>query len=123
MGHVERIGQVDHAEALRHMQRARVLLLPVNDTPNVMGFLPAKVFEYLSVQRPILCIAPAEADIRRVLGQDHCVLQRQDPAAFSSAVRKLFGAELPPLAHFPLFQRSALTNDLAVVLDRLSMKA
>lgn len=123
MGHVERIGQVDHEEALRHMQRARVLLLPVNDTPNVMGFLPAKVFEYLGVRRPILAIAPAEADITRILGEQHTVVQRNDASAMRNAVNGLFGPAsiVPPPS--PAFTRRELTGSLAALLDRMRAEA
>ena len=74
--HIERMGRVGHAEAMREMQRARVLLLPINDTPNSMGILPGKVFEYLSVGRPILAVGPKEGDIARVLGLDHLLISR-----------------------------------------------
>lgn len=123
IGHVERIGQVGHKEALRYMQSAHVLLLPVNDTPNVMGFLPAKVFEYLAVQRPILAIAPAEADIARVLGAQHTVVQRNDASAMRNAVNALFGAasEVPPPS--PAFTRRELTRSLAALLDRMRAEA
>lgn len=119
MDHVERIGQVGHAEALRHMQRARVLLLPVNDTPNVMGFLPAKVFEYLGVQRPILAIAPAQADITRVLGEQHTVVQRDNASAMRKVVNELFGpaSDVPPPSS--TFTRRELTGSLAALLDRM----
>jgi len=119
MGQVERIGQVGHAEALRHMQRARVLLLPVNDTPNVMGFLPAKVFEYLSVQRPILCIAPKEADIARVLGEGHVRVDRNDLVAMRAEVGRLFGAtKSQALAAHSCYSREELTKQLSDLLRR-----
>ncbi|MEX1133122.1 MAG: glycosyltransferase [Flavobacteriales bacterium] len=118
MDNVERVGQVDHAEALRHMQRARVLLLPVNNTPNVMGFLPAKVFEYLSVQRPILCVAPVEADIARVLGEAGWLVQREDAELMQHAVQQLFGVEPSPTTDTISFDRKALTGTLSQLLER-----
>lgn len=120
MGHVERIGQVSHADALRHMQRARVLLLPVNDTPNVMGFLPAKVFEYLSVQRPVLCIAPREADIAQVLGGEHAVVPRNDAQAMRNAVSVLFGPTSAAPRADVAYSRAALTQHLAALLQRMA---
>jgi glycosyltransferase involved in cell wall biosynthesis len=122
MGHVDRIGQVDHTEALRHMQRARTLLLPVNNTPNVMGFLPAKVFEYLSVQRPILAVAPAEADIAKVLVGAHALVQRDDPAALRKVVDALFRNEVVHAATVQLFERKCLTEELKRVLEGLSTR-
>ena len=48
-------------------QRSRVLLLPVNDTPNVLGIVPGKIFEYLAAQRPVLVIGTEEGDSARIV--------------------------------------------------------
>jgi hypothetical protein len=89
-GHIERSGRVSHAVAMHEMQRARVLLLPINDTPNSAGILPGKLYEYLSVGRPILAIGPSGGDVARVLGNVHRLLPR-DPAPSSHAdIRSLF---------------------------------
>ncbi len=117
--YIERIGQVDHIEALRHMQRARTLLLPVNDTPNVGGFLPAKVFEYLAVQRPIFAVAPLDADIVRVLGKGHRVVPRGDVAAMRSAVDALFSDAAVISTDISSYHRRSLTAQLAGVLGGL----
>ncbi|MBP6699468.1 MAG: glycosyltransferase, partial [Flavobacteriales bacterium] len=91
--HLERVGRVDHDAAMRHMQRARVLLLLVNDTPNLMGILPGKVFEYLSVGRPILAIGPVKGDVARVLkGAGRLVIDARDPSLSSVGLRELFEA-------------------------------
>lgn len=113
---VERIGHVPHAEAVRHMQRARALLLPVNNTPNVGGFLPAKVFEYLSAQRPILAIAPHDADIVRVLGPGHNVVDRKGTTAMQRAVEALFNESTAAYTDISAFDRRELTAQLAKLL-------
>lgn len=122
MGHVERIGQVSHTAAIRHMQRARVLLLPVNDTPNVMGFLPAKVFEYLGVQRPILAVAPLGADIGKVLEGAHTLVQRNDPEMLRKAVHSLFHENVDRTASTRVYEREYLTEQLQRVLEELSRR-
>ncbi len=88
--HVERVGRVSHTEAMAHMQRARVLLLPINDTPNSLGILPGKVFEYLSVGRPILAVGPSSGDIARVLGTDHLRVDRDVPSTEDARIRAVF---------------------------------
>ncbi len=114
---VERSGQVSHAQAMRHMQRARALLLPVNNTPNVGGFLPAKVFEYLSAQRPILCIAPQDADIVRVLGGSHPVVERENATGIRKAVSALFNDETVVSMDIGAYDRRNLTGQLATLLN------
>jgi hypothetical protein len=119
MPFVERIGHVSHAEAMRFMQGANTLLLPVNNTPNVGGFLPAKVFEYLSVKRPILAIAQPDADIVRVLGPAHTVVDRSDETGAHRAVEALFKPSTTAHTDISSFDRRNLTGQLAKVLEGL----
>jgi hypothetical protein len=104
------------------MQRARVLLLPVNDTPNVMGFLPAKVFEYLGVQRPILAVAPLGADIGKVLGDGHWLVQRGEMGPIHTTVQQLFDRDRTAATPAKRFERRELTGTLARLLDRIVAK-
>ncbi|MDX2283068.1 MAG: glycosyltransferase [Bacteroidia bacterium] len=66
-GCVERIDYVPHSEVLRYTRSAQLLLLLVNNVPNVMGHIPGKTYEYIGSRRPVLAIAPPEADAARVL--------------------------------------------------------
>jgi hypothetical protein len=116
---VERLAQVDHSEAIRQMMRARVLLLPVNNTPNVGGFLPAKVFEYLGVGRPIFAVAPKWSDLAALLGQGHGVVERDDEAAMRAAVNGLFRLDAAGALEASAYSRQALTKRLVEVLEEL----
>ena len=60
---------VPHREVIRELKRARVLLLLTNDTPNVLGVVPGKIYEYLATGRPVLGIGVAEGDAARVLNE------------------------------------------------------
>lgn len=91
--HLERTGRVTHEEAMRHMQRARVLLLLVNDTPNLLGILPGKLFEYVSTGRPILGIGPTEGDVSRVLDRGpHAVINRPGLMEERNRIKAMFTA-------------------------------
>ncbi len=87
---VTRLGSVDHARAMREMQRARVLLLSVNDTANAKGVLTSKVFEYLAVGRPILAFGPKDGDVARVLGGAHLLLDRSPQGIPVPIIRDVF---------------------------------
>ena len=54
-------------EILERMHRSQVLLLILNDMPNVNGRLPGKLFEYLASRRPILVIGPEECDASEIV--------------------------------------------------------
>ncbi len=58
---------IPHSEIIKVQFSSRVLYLSVNNTPNVKGIMTGKIFEYLAVKRPILCIGLAEGDAAEVL--------------------------------------------------------
>jgi glycosyltransferase involved in cell wall biosynthesis len=60
-GHISRKG------SLERMHQAQVLLLILNDMPNVNGRLPGKLFEYLASRRPVLVIGPEESDASKIV--------------------------------------------------------
>lgn len=115
--HIERLGRVDHATAMREMQRARVLLLPINDTPNSAGILPGKLYEYLAVGRPILAVGPSDGDVARVLGQAHLLLPRTPGPAHEGPIRALFDLAAPVAgAAIDRYDRNALAGSMAALL-------
>ena len=117
-GHIERLGRVSHAEAMREMQRARVLLLPINDTPNSAGILPGKLYEYLSVGRPILAVGPSTGDVARVLGDIHPVLPYAPGPSSYTRIRALFGTTAPIVGQgMERYDRRELARAMADVLN------
>ncbi len=91
---VERVEYVPHAEVVAALGKARVLLLLTNDTPNVMGVVPGKLFEYLAAGRPILAIGAPEGDSARILRETGAgtLCGFQDRAAMKEALRTLYRA-------------------------------
>lgn len=67
MDYVEHFPYIPHKAVLERASKASVLLLPLNDTPNVSGIIPGKIFEYLALQKPILCIGPETGDSARII--------------------------------------------------------
>lgn len=117
-GHIERMGRVSHAVAMHEMLRARVLLLPINDTPNSAGILPGKLYEYLSVGRPILAIGPSTGDVARVLGSAHTLLPREPAPGAQVGIRSLFDRVEPVTGQdIQRFDRRELARATAAVLN------
>ena len=56
-----------HDEVLRTICTSRVLLLPLNDTPNTLGIIPGKLFEYLASKRPVFAIGKITGDAARII--------------------------------------------------------
>ena len=114
--HLERTGRVTHEEAMHHMQRARVLLLLVNDTPNLMDILPGKLFEYVSTGRPVLGVGPVEGDVSRVLDQaPHAVIDRPGLMEQRERIKAMFTA--PRSEPDPRWSRAATCRQVVKALN------
>lgn len=59
---VEKVDYIPHNEIISFVCSSPILLLPLNDTPNIMGIIPGKLFEYLAAKRPIFCIGNPSGD-------------------------------------------------------------
>ncbi len=116
--HLERTGRVTHEEAMRQMQRARVLLLLVNDTPNLLGILPGKLFEYVSTGRPIMGVGPTEGDVSRVLDQaPHAVINRPSLIEQRGRIKAMFTAS--STVPDPRWSRAATCEQVVQALNAL----
>lgn len=78
----EWIGHVAHAEAIRYMQSANLLLLIIPDTAGAEGILTGKLFEYIGAGRPILGIGPKDGDAAKILRECGAgeMFEREDKA-------------------------------------------
>ena len=69
MGHVEHIENIDHKSVIGKILKSDVLLLPLNDTPNIGGVIPGKLYEYIASCRPILCIGDGNGDSAKIINE------------------------------------------------------
>ena len=60
--HVIIPGNINRVDALQMMKDSHILLLLLNKQANAKGRIPGKLFEYLAVRRPILCIGDSTGD-------------------------------------------------------------
>jgi len=67
---VNYLGNLSHRDALNSMMRSNVLLLLLGDLTD-MGRIPAKVFEYMAAQKPILAIASPESDVAKIINENN----------------------------------------------------
>ncbi len=88
----QKVPFMKHPDAIHTIASSRVLYLPLNDTPNVSGIVPGKVFEYLAVKRPVLAIGPLDGDIAKILklAGNGVVCGFNDPAKLKDAIRAMF---------------------------------
>jgi hypothetical protein len=118
---------VDHDAALRLMQSANGLLLLLSDVPDADRVVPAKLFEYLAIRKPILAIVPP-GEVTELL-QDcplGCVHSPSDIAGLARRLadeieRHRLGVPVTPgLWDAARFERRQLTRQLAELLNQVA---
>lgn len=63
----EKTDYMPHSEVVKLLIKSPILLLPLNDTPNVLGIVPGKLFEYLAAKRPIFAIGNLDGDSAKII--------------------------------------------------------
>lgn len=125
----ERVDYVPHDEVIDALGKAQVLMLLTNDTPNVMGIIPGKLFEYLAAQRPILGIGAPEGDSGRILAETSAGVMCgfSDKAKMKATVRLFFEhyqagtlAEMASKEAIDRFTRKSATGKMAQLLDQIT---
>jgi glycosyltransferase involved in cell wall biosynthesis len=66
-GNLKLSEHITRKETLERMHRSQILLLILNDMPNVNGRLPGKLFEYLASRRPVLVVGPEDSDASKIV--------------------------------------------------------
>ncbi|MGB4205323.1 MAG: glycosyltransferase family 4 protein [Bacteroidales bacterium] len=67
--YAEFISYLPHIEALKIAATSSVLLLLINQTPNKLGIVTGKLFEYLATGRPVICIGPVDGEAAQILNE------------------------------------------------------
>jgi len=125
---VEHIQYLPHNEVLKRAAKSTVLLLPLNDTPNVSGIIPGKIFEYLALRKPILCIGPDTSDSARIIretnsGKTIGFNEKEDLVKIITEYYQEFKknklVEMKK-TDFRVYSRKALTGRMASVLNAIT---
>lgn len=89
---IEFLPYLPHHEVIQVQRKSAVLLLSVNNVPSAKGIITGKIFEYLALSRPILCIGPVDGDAAAIVNKAGAgpVVDFDDLKGFKVAVRQLF---------------------------------
>ena len=122
-------GYVNHNIAISYEKAADILLLFTPDGEEFKYIIPGKLFEYLGVQKPVLCVAPEENDSAQIVlaTKGGEVVSPTDKTAIKSTLLRMFGAfqkgELKVSSSaFEQYERKNLTARLVEVLAAISSK-
>jgi glycosyltransferase involved in cell wall biosynthesis len=126
-GKLEHIKNLPHNEVIPHLKKSAVLLLPLNDTPNIAGVVPGKLFEYLGAQRPILCIGKTDGDSARIINEvkGGVIHDFKDESGLKKTLNDYFdqfqtGNLNIQSTGFRGYGRDKLAGEICSVLDRIS---
>ncbi len=129
MSVVEKVDYMPHDEVVGLIGRSQVLLLLLNNTPNVLGIIPGKTFEYLAARRPILAIGPEQGDAARIIHDTGAgkVINFEDGEKMKRHLLKLFqqykkGNLSVAEADITPYTRKAATERLAHLLTDMTFK-
>ncbi len=113
-------GYVNHAEAVRRMRAADLLLLPTAIGRHGDTLIPGKLFEYLASRRPILVTGDADSEVCRLVRRfGGGVTCERSAEAIHSALTALYAArscDPRPYADLSIFSREKLAQRLSDVL-------
>ena len=81
-----------HNEVMEELLRSPILLLPLNDTPNVLGIVPGKLFEYLAARRPIFAIGHTAGDTARIIREtlSGTILSFNDKQGMKNEIMRMY---------------------------------
>lgn len=65
--YVVKVNALPHKQIIEKLITSQILLLPLNNTPNIDGVIPGKLYEYLGAKRPILCIGKTTGDAAMII--------------------------------------------------------
>jgi len=87
---------MQHRDGLALLAQSQILLLPLNNAPNVKGILPGKMYEYMALRRPILAIGPPDGDFAGIIEetQSGFVHSFTDKEGIKNTISNLFSAFL-----------------------------
>lgn len=120
------IDHLTHREAIAAQQKSQVLLLVVNDAPNLLGIIPGKFFEYLSTGRPIIGIGPTNGDLAAIFEETGIgnMLEYGDTTGIERAVDSLYSKFVArdlskSMGNIVKYSRKELTHKMVQILDWL----
>ena len=118
---VRRFGFVPKQEALAHLRSADAAFIVLAAAPGRAHVPPAKLFEYIGLDRPVLAIAPP-GEARRILDELGWGLAADPtPEGVAGGIERLLSAAPSGGTADPerRYERSTLSRRLAALLDEV----
>lgn len=119
-------GYVNHNIAVGYEKAADVLLLFTPSQPEFRYVIPGKLFEYLAVRKPIICIAENDNDSAQIIQSAHAgpIVGPANKQAIKTAIAALYqqyqsGTLSLSSSGYEKYERKALTEALVNILNHI----
>ncbi len=116
---------IPHKEALRELARSDLLLIVVNNTSEGRGIVPGKLFEYMGMRKPILCIGPETGETAHLIAGNGAgfTVDYPDEEKCSRIITELLHHQTASLTFtVDKFERQHETKQLCAIFDSLTNK-
>lgn len=113
--HVELIPNLPHSAALAELYSSSISLLLLNDTKNIDGIIPGKLFEYIGVGKPIYAIGKISGDTGKIITENNL--------GAISAFNDVQAAKNVILSFFDAFEKDELSSFSKEALEKFSIRA
>lgn len=121
------INNLPHHQVVEELMRSRVLLLLLNNTSNIDGIIPGKLYEYLGARRPVLCIGKETGDAARIIHETNSgiVVDFEDHEKLKNIILEFYhafkaGTLVVNSKHIEKYSRKILAGQIAEELQKIS---
>jgi len=122
-----KIDYMPHDKLGEIFSNSQILLLLLNNTPNIEGIITGKIFEYLAANRSILCIGSSTGDAARIINETGSgkAVDFEDKNGILTFLKEAFSKFEKSKnlknknKNIKQFSRKKLTEKLAFILDEL----
>lgn len=123
----EHINTVSHVESINYLKRSAALLLVIPEIRNDRGILTGKLFEYLAVRKPVICIGPSKGDAAEIINECDAgkvferTMKKEITEFLSQLVEKWNRGEklLPDNSNLKNYTRRLQTEKLSEIVNSL----
>ena len=90
--YLKKIDNLPHNKVVSELVKSQLLLLPLNDTPNINGVVPGKLYEYIGANRPIICIGKLDGDAAKIINETNAgsVTEFNDVDSLKESIRSYY---------------------------------
>lgn len=125
--YLNKIDYIPHKEIPLELSKSNILLLLLNNTPNIEGIITGKIFEYLAAKRKILCVGSSTGDAAKILNEtkNGIAVDFNDKEGMKSFLLKEFNdLKLKSLIENDIkiseYSRKNLTKKLSYILESIT---